>query len=212
MGNFKTEHLSLGDVLFSKTQQQVMRLLFGQPDRSFYSKEIVDLAGVGTGTVHRELEKLLAVGLVTTRRIGNQKHFQANRQSPIFAELQGIVRKTFGLADLLRKSLAELEDKVAVAFIYGSVAKGSDSATSDIDVLIVSDHLTYPDVLTKISELEHTLGRPVNPAIYSVEEFTEKIAADDSFISRIIAQPKIFLIGSDHDIPTIRQPGRHRPD
>lgn len=203
MGNLRNDKASLGSALFSKTQRQVLSLLFGQPDRSFYSKEIVELAGVGIGTVHRELEKLSGVGLLSVKKIGNQKHFQANPNSPIFEELKGIVRKTFGLTDVLREALNSFPDAVKVAFIYGSIAKGRDISSSDIDIMIISDHLTYPDFLVNFSEIESKVGRPVNPTIYSAEEFEKKISAENNFLVSVIEQPKLFLIGSEDDIPAV---------
>ena len=203
MGNKNGKTFSISDALFTKTQQQLLRLLFGQPEKSFYSKELVNRAGIGTGTVLRELEKLSTAGLITTRKIGNQKHFKANPSSPVFEELKGIVRKTFGLADRLRLVLDQYNDKIRVAFIYGSIAKGSDTAGSDIDLMLVSDQLTYPDLLVSFSELENQIIRQINPTIYTGEEFRNKILSENNFISRVIEQPKIFLIGSDNDIPTV---------
>lgn len=203
MGNINSKTFNISDALFTKTQQQLLRLLFGQPDKSFYSKEIVDRAGIGTGTVLRELEKLSASGLLTVKKIGNQKHYQANPSSPIFEELKGIVRKTFGLSGPLRLALDQFKDKIKVAFIYGSVAKGSDTAGSDIDLMLISDQPTYPDLLVSFSELEAQLGRQINPTIYTVEEFRSKITAESSFVVRVIEQPIIFLIGSQDDLPTV---------
>ncbi|MCK4507434.1 MAG: nucleotidyltransferase domain-containing protein [Desulfuromonadales bacterium] len=193
----------LGDALFSKTQRQVLSLLFGNPDKSFYVKEIVRYAGVGIGSVQRELEKLSMVGLLTIEKIGNQKHYKANRKSPIFEELRGIVKKTFGLADVLRKTLDEFRGSVELAFVYGSVAKGTDKANSDVDVMIISDQLTYPEVLASVASIEVNIGRSVNPTIYTTQEFKDKIQADSSFVTRVISQQKIFLIGSEDDIPTV---------
>lgn len=193
----------MGEALFSKTQRQVLALLFGHPEKSFYSKEIVDRARVGIGTVHRELEKLSGCGLLTTKRIGNQKHYQANPASPIFDELRGIVRKTFGLTDPLRMALDPYKDKIKAAFIYGSIAKGSDKAESDIDLMLISDKITYPDLLVSFSELETQIGRPINPTIYTDQEFRDKIRSENHFVIRVIEQPKIFLIGSEDDIPTV---------
>lgn len=203
MGNINSKTFSIGDALFTKTQQQLLRLLFGQPEKSFYSKEIVDRAGIGTGTVLRELAKLSDAGLLTVKRIGNQKHYQANPASPIFEELKGIVRKTFGLSGPLRMALDQFKDKITVAFIYGSVAKGSDTSASDIDLMLISNQLTYPDLLVNFSELESQLGRQINPTIYTVKEFRSKIIAESNFVVRVIEQPKIFLIGSQDDIPTV---------
>ncbi|MDY6848029.1 MAG: nucleotidyltransferase domain-containing protein [Thermodesulfobacteriota bacterium] len=203
MGNINGKNFGISDALFTRTQQQLLRLLFGSPEKSFYSKEIVDRADIGTGTVLRELEKLSKAGLLTVKKIGNQKHYQANPASPVFEELKGIVRKTFGLAGPLRVALKQFKEKIKVAFIYGSVAKGSDTAGSDIDLMLISDQLTYPDLLVSFSELESQLGRQVNPTIYTVEEFRSKITAERNFVVRVIEQPKIFLIGSEDDLPTV---------
>src|SRR5205807_6684818 len=131
------------EALFGKTQRQVLGLLFADPERSYFANEIVRLAGSGSGAVHRELAVLEAAGLVSATRVGNQKHYRANRASPIFEELRGIVVKTFGVADVLRGALAPLAAKIRSAFIYGSVAKGNDTATSDIDLMVISDAVTY---------------------------------------------------------------------
>lgn len=195
--------MSIGDALFTKTQQKLLRLLFGQPDKTFYAKELVMLAEIGTGTVLRELEKLSAAGLLSVNKIGNQKHFQANPASPVFEELKGIVRKTFGLSIPLSQTLEQYRDKIATAFIYGSIAKGSDTAASDIDLMLISEELTYPDLFTNISELENQLGRQINPTIYTGEEFRNKILSGNNFVSKVIEQPKIFLIGSEDDISTV---------
>lgn len=203
MGDNKNNTSNIGGALFTKTQQKILRLLFGQPEKSFYSKELVDRAGIGTGTVLRELEKLSEAGLLTVKKIGNQKHYQANPSSPVFEELKGIVRKTFGLSDPLRLALDQFKGRIKVAFIYGSVAKGSDTAGSDIDLMLISDQLTYPDLLVSFSELETQLGRQLNPTIYTGEEFRGKIIAGSNFVVRVIEQPKIFLIGSQDDIPTV---------
>jgi predicted nucleotidyltransferase len=203
MGDNKNKTSNIGGALFTKTQQKILRLLFGQPEKSFYSKELVDRAKIGTGTVLRELEKLSEAGLLTVKKIGNQKHFQANPASPVFEELKGIVRKTFGLADPLRRALEQFKEKIKVAFIFGSVAKGSDTAGSDIDLMLISDQLTYPDLLISFSELESQLGRQINPTIYNVDEFISKMTTQNNFVVRVIEQPKIFLIGSEDDLPAV---------
>jgi len=202
MGTLDGKTYSLGEALFSKTQRQILGLLFGHPDKSYFAKEIYRLAGLGVGTVHRELDKLTSVGLLTLEHVGNQKHYRANRKSPIFEELRGIVQKTFGLADVLREALSGHADEIKLAFIYGSVAKETDRASSDIDVLIISNDLSYSEVLSLFDTAESRVGRKVNPTIYKNEEFQKKLMADNNFVKRIIDQPKIFLIGSEDDIPT----------
>jgi predicted nucleotidyltransferase len=195
----------LGDALFTKTQQRVLAILFGTPDRSFYLNEIVRLSGVGNGAVHRELSRLLACGLLSAGLIGNQKHFQANRSAPIFEELRGIVRKTFGVVDVLRARLGPLAAAIQVAFIYGSVAQGSDKAGSDIDVMIVSDELGYAEVLAALDLVDSSIGREVNPSIYRRVEFEKQASEEGGFLSRVVEGPKLFLIGAESDIPQPRK-------
>jgi len=201
---------NLGNALFTKTQQRVLGLLFGNPDRSFYSNEIVRLSGMGNGTVQRELAQLVGSGLVTAGLIGNQKHYQANRAAPIFEDLRRIVLKTFGLADVLRAGLQPLSKRIQVAFVYGSVAKGADTARSDIDVLIVSDHLAYADVIDAMRDARETLGREVNPSIYKRVEFEKKVSEEGGFLNRVLEAPKIFLIGTENDIPKPGKAGSKR--
>ena len=190
---------SLSDALFSKTQQRVLAVLFGRPDQSFFANEIVRLAGGGFGAVHRELAVLEAAGLITATRIGNQKHYQANREAPIYAELRGIVLKTVGLADVLRKALAPLAPRIRAAFVYGSVAKGTDTARSDIDLMVVADDIEYADVFKIASGAETALGRKINPTVLTSREL-KKESAEDGFHARVLAQPKIFVIGSEDEL------------
>ena len=197
----KDQYISLSDALFSKVQGRVLGLLFGNPERSFYANELFRLAGSGTGAGVRELAKLSASGLITVNKIGNQKHYQANRATPIFEELRGIVLKTFGMADVLRQGLLPMADKISVAFIYGSIAKGSDTAKSDIDVMVIGDNIDYPDVYSALMPVEAQLGRKVGPSIYNKEDVARKLSKRNAFLTRIITQPKIFLIGSEHDLP-----------
>lgn len=203
MGNSKNKTKNISNALFTNTQQQILRLLFGQPDRSFYSKELVDKAGIGTGTVHRELQKLSEAGLLTVKRIGNQKHYQANPDSSIYEELKGIVRKTFGICELFKEVLVPFQNNIRLAFIYGSIAKETERSTSDIDLMLVSEKITYPDLLVSFAELESQLGKKISPTVYSGKEFRNKRDSKNSFITRIISQPKILLIGSENDIETI---------
>jgi predicted nucleotidyltransferase len=183
--------------LFTPVQQRVLGLLFGQPERRFQSGEIIRLAGSGTGAVHRQLQRLAAAGLLSTWREGNQKHYQANKDAPIFSELHGLVVKTIGVVEPLRQALAPLADDVEVAFVYGSVAKRRDHAGSDLDLLIVSDRLAYSDVYDALQDAETVLGRPVNPTVMKRAEWRKKRAQKDSFVKRIASQPKLFVIGSD---------------
>lgn len=188
----------VADALFAKAQQRVLGVLFGNPGRSFFANEIIALAGTGTGAVQRELTRLAASGLVTVKRVGNQKHYQANAASPVFDELRGLVVKTSGIADVLRTALAPLTDRISAAFVYGSVAKKKDSTASDIDLMVLSDSLTYGDVFAVLEEGAARLGRRVNPTVYSRQEITRRIKQGNSFVTRVLAQPKIWLVGNEH--------------
>lgn len=190
----------MADALFSSTQQRVVGLLFGQPQRSYYANELISLTGSGSGAVQRELKRLVQSELVAARLIGRQKHFQANPNSPIFAELCAIASKTMGLADPLRQALAPLAQRIDAAFVYGSVAKRHDKASSDIDLMLVSDDLSYPDFFVALEAVSQRLGREVKPTIYSRVELTRRIARSDGFVKRVLAQPRIWLIGSDDEL------------
>lgn len=187
---------SLARALFTPVQQRVLGLLFGQPDRRFQSAELIRLAGSGTGAVHRQLQRLAATGLVLVAREGNQKYYRANKESPVYSELHGLVVKTVGLVDPLREALAPLADGIRVAFIFGSIAKGSDRAASDLDLLVIADDLAYADVYTALEGAEVKLGRPVNPTVMTTAEWKKK-RTRDSFAARVAGQPKVFVIGSE---------------
>jgi len=192
--------LNISDALFSSTQQRVLGLLFGNPDRSFYTSEIVRRVRSGTGAVERELSRLLRSGLVSVSKIGNQKHYRADPESPVFEELRGIVLKTFGLTEPLREALAPYAEKIDVAFVYGSVAKRTDTARSDIDVMVIGDDLSYPDLFTAFQRVETQLGRQVNPTFLSRDDWKRKLSQKDSFVDKISAQPKIFLYGAEEQL------------
>ena len=190
-------HTSLADALFSGTQQRVLGLIFGQPRRSFYATELIGLTGGGSGAVQRELARMSQSGLVTIHPVGNQKHYQANPDSPIYAELCGIAQKTVGLAEPLREALAPLAKKIVAAFVYGSVAKRQDTAASDIDLMLISDKLGYADVFAVLEEVGARIGRPVNPTLMTRKDLAKRVAGDNAFVTRVLAQPKLWLIGSD---------------
>lgn len=191
---------SLSNALFSKVQQRVLALIFGNPERSFYTLEIVRNVNSGRGAVERELARLEQSGLVSTERIGNQKHYRANRDAPIFEELRGIVVKTVGLAEPLRQSLARYVDKIRAAFVYGSVAKGADTARSDVDLMVIGDDLTYSDLYAGLQKAEKVLHRTVNPTFLSFDDWQRKLVTKDSVIAKISAQPKLFVVGSENDL------------
>jgi len=196
---------TIGNALFTKTQQRVLGLLYGNPERSFYTNEIVRLADMGRGTIRRELERLVSAGLLVVTRTGNQHHYRANPENPVHQELVAIVRKTFGLVDVIHAELAPVFEQIYLAFIYGSIASGEDTASSDIDLLVVTDSLAYADLMTVLADAEKSLGRPINPSIYTAEQIKNKLEQKNSFLTRLMEQPKLWVKGSEDDIGEIRQ-------
>jgi predicted nucleotidyltransferase len=191
---------SLADALLTKTQQRVLGVLFGQPERSFYDSELIRDAGTGSGAAQRELAKLEGSGLLVARWIGHQKHYQANAASPLFSELRSIVLKTVGLAEPLRAALKPLTSAIRAAFVYGSVTKATDQSASDIDLMIISDGLTYGEVFGALERVTRTVGRKVSPTVYTAAEFSRRARTENAFVTRVLEQPKLWVIGSENDI------------
>jgi predicted nucleotidyltransferase len=188
---------SLADALFTTTQQRVLALLFGQPSRSFFASELIELTGSGSGAVQRELKRLASSGLVTVTRIGKQKHYQANPNCPVFEELRGLVRKTVAMVEPIRQSLEPLADRIALALIYGSVVKGTDTANSDIDLLVVANQLTLEEIYSAIAPAEADLDRKISPTLYTPKEFADRKAAGNAFLTRVLAGEHLVLMGSE---------------
>ena len=170
-GDHAMEAVSISNALFSKVQQRVLALIFGHPERSFYTSEIMRSVDSGTGAVERELSRLQRSGLVSVERIGNQKHYRANHESPIFRELQSLVVKTVGLTEPIKKMLEPYSDKIKAAFVYGSVAKGTDTARSDIDLMVIGDELSYSELYTALQNAENLLRRKVSPTSFKTVLF-----------------------------------------
>lgn len=171
------------------------------------------MAASGSGSVQRELARLVGAGIVTVRRVGNQKHYQANPESPIFAELRGIAVKTFGVADVLREALQALLASIDVAIIYGSLAKGGEHAGSDIDLMVIGAVSSHAALLDALAPASSQLGRVINPTLYTPVEFAQRVRDGKSFIMRVLEQPKIFITGSEHDLARLggaTEPGAHR--
>jgi len=194
--------VSISNALFSKVQQRVLALIFGHPERSFYTSEIVRSVRSGTGAVERELSRLAGSGLVSVERVGNQKHFHANRESPVFEELHGLVLKTVALTEPLKQFLNPYSGDIKAAFVYGSVARDADTAQSDVDVLVIGDQLSYAELYSAFQNAENVLRRKVNPIFLSPAEWRHKAEQKSSFISKISALPKIFIVGSEKNIQT----------
>ena len=185
--------------LFGKTRQAVLALLYGREDSSFYTKQILDAVKSGRGTVQRELKNLTDNGIITREVEGRQVYYRANAQCPIFNELKNIVRKTFGVADVLRQSLATMEDRIQVAFIFGSIARSDDERRSDIDVMVVGA-ISFGDTVDLLSAAEEKLGREVNVVVYPISEFKQKAKEDHYFVKTVLDGEKIFLIGDEDEL------------
>jgi predicted nucleotidyltransferase len=193
----KAEAINLSSALFSKVQQRVLGLIFAHPD---HTSEIIRTVESGTGAVVRELGRLQRSGLVSVESVGNQKHYRANRHSPIFEELQGLVLKTVALREPLKRTLEPYADKIKTAFVYGSVAKGTDTAQSDIDVMVIGDDLNYSELYTAFQHAEDRLLRKINPTFLSANEWRRRCSRDGSFIQKLSARPMMFILGSKDDL------------
>jgi len=190
----------LADALFSRVQRRVLAILFGHPDRSFSASDIIKLAASGSGAVQRELQRLADVKILNVETSGNRKLYSVNRQSPVFEELHGLIRKTVGLIEPIRTALTPLADRIDAAFVYGSVAKATDTATSDIDLMIITDDVTYGELFKSLQEAEAVLRRSVNPNVMTLREWRRKREEQSSFVTRIVNQPHLFVMGDLHAI------------
>ena len=194
---------SLADVLFTQSQQLVLGLFYSQPNKTFYTNEVLRQSEIGRGTIQRELKKLALAGILKVDRRGNQLHYQANPDCPIFTELCGISRKTFGLADVIRTALLPVSQQIDLAFIYGSIAKGEDNAGSDIDLLVITDSLAYTDLMSMLMDAEQLLARSINPSIYTEKQIKNKLEQKNAFLTRVMEQPKLWVKGVKDDIREI---------
>ncbi len=190
---------NLSNILFSKARRAILSLLYGHADEAFYLRQIVRATGLGLGPVQRELKQLMDAGIIVRDVQGRQVYYKANKKSPIFNELKNIVRKTFGIADVIRESLETAADKIRVAFIFGSVARSTDGRASDIDLIIIGK-VTFADAVSALSQAQEILGREVNPVVYSVAEFKKRVAEKHSFVSDVLEGDKIFVMGDEDEL------------
>ena len=187
----------LADALFTTTQQRVLALLFGQPHRSFFTSELIRLTGSGSGAVQRELLRLASSRLVNVTSIGTQKHYQVNTACPVYHELVGIVRKTVALVEPVRQTLEPFADRIVLAMLYGSVVQGTDTADSDIDLLVTADDMMLEDLYTVLAPVESSLDRKISPKLYTVSEFNARRSAKNPFLMRVLTGEHLVLIGDE---------------
>ncbi len=198
MGTSRTDN-NIASALFGTVRQRVLALLFGHTDQAYYLREITRVVDAGHGAVQRELKQLVASGLVTRTPRGNQVFYQANQQSPVFAELRGLIIKTAGVADVLREALADLADRIEVAFVYGSIAEGTDRAASDVDLMVIGQ-VGLRALGPPLRRAQETLDREINPVTMTPKELADRIAQSEHFVGTVLEGPKIFLIGGDDDL------------
>jgi uncharacterized protein len=201
-----TQRGGFADVLFGRTRSAVLALLYGRADQSFYIRQIAREVDSSVGAVQRELENLSKIGLIVRTSSGNQVYYQANRQSPIFSEMRSLVNKTIGVFHVLRSALNALSKQIVAAFVYGSIAREEETASSDIDLMVVGD-ATLDNVISRLADVEKKLGRPINPTVYSVAEFKSKAANGNHFVNAVLEGKRVFLLGNEDEL---RKVGRIR--
>jgi len=202
----------LATVLFGKSMRAILARLYGRPDRRFYVRELARAAATPPSSLQRDLAALAAAGVIERHEDGRQVYYQANASCPIFGELKGIVTKTFGVADFLRDMLRPHAKHIRAAFVYGSVAKGTEAPGSDVDLLVIGD-LPPSRLAIDLGKIDMALGRRVSLASYSVEEFVELSAQENNFITRVLHGPVIWLIGNKETVDALRalKSGKPRP-
>lgn len=200
--------LGLARALFSQVQLRVLSLFFSDPSRQFHLAQVIKLAGSGRGAVQREVEKLTHAGILSVTRNDGRKIYQANHQSPVFEELCGLILKTAGLVEPIQKALKQFARKIKVAFIFGSVAKERDTATSDVDLMIICHDLTYGDVYLALQKAENNILRKISPNLLTPDEWKQRLSNQNSFVVKVAQQPKLFVFGTDDELKRIGQSGR----
>jgi predicted nucleotidyltransferase len=192
----------LADLLFGQTRGAILALLYGRADQTFYTRQIAREVDASVGAVQRELENLTKVGLVLRTSLGSQVFYQANQDAPVFSEMRTLVNKTVGVFSVLRSALHPLSKRIAVAFVYGSVARQEETAKSDIDLMVVGK-APIDEVLSHLSNVEKNIGRAINPTVYSVPEFKSKVANGNHFLKAVLKGQKIFLLGDDNELAKV---------
>jgi len=195
----KRKNTGLASALFGKTRRVILSMLYSNTDEKFYLRQIIRAAGVGLGAVQREVKNLTDAGIILRSIQGRQAYYQANPECPLFTELKSLVVKTVGIGDILRSALSPLDNRIDLAFIYGSFARGEDKKGSDVDVMIVGD-VTFNEIISAIQPAQNKLGREVNPTIYPPDEYKSKVEQNHHFLKSVLGEEKIFIIGDEHEL------------
>jgi len=202
----QTEKVALVDALWPKARRRILGLLLARPDQEWHLRDIARETDLAPATVQREVTSLHQVGILTRRRDGNQVKYGADRSCPIFPELRGIALKTVGLADVLREALQPLGDRIEVAFVFGSLARGEATSGSDVDLMVVGD-IGLRDLMGVLQDAERTLSREINPVTMSAKEFAERIAEAEHFVTSVLREPRIYLIGDGDELERLAERG-----
>lgn len=189
----------LAGALFGKARRAILGLLFTHDQESFYLRQIIRTVGQSPGAVQRELAVLTSAGLLVRTANGHQVYYRANRESPVFAEMKSLMVKTAGVADILRSALSPLGDRIKVAFLYGSLARGAERKTSDVDVMVVGE-VTFAEVVLALRSTQEVLRREVNATVWSPGEFHKKRRAGQHFLKAVLKAPRVLLIGSENEL------------
>lgn len=189
---------AIAEVLFHESRRKLLALFFTRPDESFYLRHIVRLTGGTYSAIRRELGLLHKAGLLECSRTGNQLFYSANRKSPVFPELESIMRKTSGLVDVLRLALSTLRRDIKYAFVFGSFARGEQNRASDVDLMVIGP-LTLRKILPRLKSAQQNLSREINPLVFSEEEFRKRVRQQDHFVSSVLASGKLFVLGEEHE-------------
>jgi predicted nucleotidyltransferase len=186
------------ELMFNKYRRQLLATLMLRPDERFHVRELGRMTEIPAGSLHRELKAMGEAGLLLRQRIGNQVFYQVDAECNIYDELAAIFRKTIGLASLLREALAALSGKIDVAFVFGSMASGSQKSTSDLDICVLGN-VTMLEVLTATSSVQESLQREINPIVMTTSEFAEQIVRQNRFVLRVSDETKLFVLGNQDE-------------
>jgi len=186
------------EFMFSPYRRQLLARLLLRPDEQFHVRELERMTNISAGSLHRELKAMAESGLLLREKIGNQVFYRADTLCTIYEELAAIFRKTMGMASLLANALSELTGKIEVAFVFGSMASGRQKAGSDVDVCVLGD-VSLLEVVKALSTVQETLRREINPVVMTVKKFSEQLVKQDRFVTRVLGEPKVFVIGDEDE-------------
>jgi predicted nucleotidyltransferase/DNA-binding MarR family transcriptional regulator len=192
------------DFIFSPYRRQVLAFLLLRPDERFHVRELERLTGISAGSLHRELKAMAEAGLLIREHQGNQVLYQADRSCSIFEELASIFRKTVGLGSELTTALEPIADRIDVAFVFGSMASGKQHAKSDLDICVLGE-VELLDVVKALGSVQESLRREINPVVMSAKQFASDLANQERFAERLVAEPKIFVIGHENEFRELTQ-------